>query len=259
MKDEKVKAYLELARAAYELRKGDLVYENALKALEIDPRNAEAWELRFWSVGLHDGLAANGLERSLCVEKLLALGKTNVDLDLHYHLLFSIATELCETAKTIESEEEYDARFSHILQIRCAIPNSAIPNDEVLAMSTERLACAYVLMLADYMERFHSDGRIPETYVARWKNDLSRINQGLPPEQITAANDPEKVFTTEYPEPSAEKKPQPHAGNLASALKSEGGYQKEANGAGGSGGKASDYALPIAFVLLIILLLSLLF
>ncbi len=197
--EEKIYTYLEKAQTAEKLNKYNKVYYYALKVLELDPRNTEAWNMRFWNTPPEQSMDIRSMEMSRCLEKLVELGKTDKELEAHFTAILDFAVYYCQTAKEIENRAEFECRFTQALCMRQAVPNEAIAKDEITALLTEKLACAYVLMIADYMARFYPDGRIPETMALEWKKNLARINEGLPPEQITSANDPDLVFSIESP------------------------------------------------------------
>lgn len=204
-----IKNYLAVGRAAAEIGNGQEACEYANKVLEIDPRNAEAWELKMSGIGCmpgyncHQMLAAGNKALEICnspemkdriymsylslsplylreaCDKLLQNLRALKDLYESYGVL--------DSSTASERMLEYDimARslcddIAQIPTLRFAVPDEEIEKNEEFAEITVEIAKEWIACGLALNRRYNTYGAyISDEGLEYWKDTLEKIKRGL--------------------------------------------------------------------------------
>lgn len=211
-KSDEVQNFITLCKASIEANNGEEAYDYANKALEVDVQNPEAWYLKMRAVGL------TGILKDLKCDEVLSTGKQAISLDgslemkekvYSFYLLkcFSsisfVTKHLLDTdsikrlyeanlrihlskatEKTLSEDKILDliiAQKQHILNLRLAVPDSAITNNPHLATRTADIANSWVKFQNAINTRLKAYGtNMNDRALMEYREDLKRIKQGLP-------------------------------------------------------------------------------
>lgn len=209
-----LKNLLNLANAAIEANNGQEALEYANKTLEVDSQNAEAWYIKMQAQGLLAVFA------DLKCGEMVTAGLKAIEFDsseemkLHVYSYFLTAcindlqflmTQLqdtklikdmydanCQinpfnaTENTLSADSVVDlclAQEENVIGLKLSVPDSEITRNQELARITGEIAKQWVYYQNALNARFNVYGTsLNDTAMAKYKQYLSRIKQGLPTE-----------------------------------------------------------------------------